>query len=331
MNLKSAFYDLAAKVLDFTTLLRKIFTIQLQIRMVYLFLFLAYCFFQLSPNAIAIVNNSVIVRNQRLTIHVKDVPLERILQQISERTKISILFYGSIKQTVSIELVDMPIENTLKRLLSNSNFSFLYQKVDTPVCGNSIILKKIIVISKDASYRASRFSPVPDRANDISSEESERIYKYHNKNIVKQKAPIAEETSAETENTFEQREGFFFDKADRDKFRTLDREELYGQIAANTVTLRHGLSEDETGTDIKDYSQDNKGIQITSISKGSLFSQIGLNAGDVIRNINGTEITSSKQMTDGIQRAISGPGSGMIIRIEVERESNIEPIYVEME
>jgi hypothetical protein len=41
-------------------------------------------------------------------------------------------------------------------------------------------------------------------------------------------------------------------------------------------------------------------------------------------------VSNSEQLADEIQKAVSGLGSGTILRIEVERDNNLEPIYVDM-
>ena len=286
--------------------------------------------FHLSPQALAMSDSSVIIRNDRLmSIHVQKAPLESLLRQIAEQAQISVVFYGSLNQAVSMEFEDLPVEKGLRRLLSKCNFSFMYQKESSRDSGKSIVLKKIVIISQDGSSEAVRFGPQPDVALSISNKEPEKIYQAGHANVRDLQTRIPGDSEIDTNETPGVGNGIFV-KADRGRFKELCQEDLHSQIETASVDLRLGLSGGPWIPDGIDNSQDMTGVKITNISKESLLGQIGLEENDVVQDINGKRITVPGQVVEEIYKAMVSPGNG-IIRIEVERDDIIEPIYVEIE
>lgn len=286
-------------------------------------------FFHLFSQALAMSDFSVLIRNDRLSIHVQNAPLESLLRQIAEQAQISVVFYGSLNRDVSMEFENLPVEKGLRRLLSKCNFSFMYQKESSRDSGISIVLKKIVVISQDGSSEAVRFGPQPDVALSVSHEEPEKIYQAGHADVMERQIRIPDDSEINTNETPRVGNGVFV-KADRGRFKELCQEDLYSQIETASVDLRLGLSGGPWIPDGIDNPQDMTGVKITNISKESLLGQIGLEEDDVVQDINGKRITEPGQVVEEIYKAMVSPGNSMI-RIEVERGDIIEPIYVESE
>ena len=71
------------------------------------------------------------------------------------------------------------------------------------------------------------------------------------------------------------------------------------------------------------------GIQLTKVSENSIFSQIGIKTGDIISDINGTGIGSTRDLIGALRTAATGKMS--IIRIErANQNGEMDPIYVEL-
>lgn len=285
--------------------------------------------FHLSPQGLAMSDSSVLIRNDRLSIHVQNAPLESLLRQIAEQAKISVVFYGSLNQAVSMEFEDLPVEKGLRRLLSKCNFSFMYQKESSPDSGKSIVLNKIVIISQDGSSEAVRFGPQPDVVLSISHKGPEKIYQAGHASVRDRQTCIPDDSKIDTNETPRAGNGIFV-KADRNRFKELCQEDLHSQIETASVDFRLGLSGGPWISDGIDNPQEMVGVKITNISKESLLGQIGLEEDDVVQDINGKRIKEPGQVVEEIYKAMFRPGNG-IIRIEVERDDIIEPIYVEIE
>jgi hypothetical protein len=261
---------------------------------------------------------TVLVQDQKITVHAKNTPLRDILQNISQQANLEILYYGTAGKTISIDLNSMPMEDGLRRLLSGSNFSFLYQKSNPSDLSSEIVLSRITIITEGNMSAPMRFGAQPEPPA---------------VQMVQELAPAAAPVTAAVpaDNTLpsgQPADGLSFSRTDREIFKKISKDELVSQVNASQVDVTPGVAGRPANPN--GYPEKTKGLRITNIQKDSLFSQIGLKNGDIIHNVNGTGISSGEQLADAVQRAVSGPGSGPILRIEVERDNKLEPVYVEM-
>lgn len=265
----------------------------------------------------------VSARGNNLSVHAKGAQLRDILKEISDQADLSIVLYGDVDRPVNIELENVPLDKGLKRILSGCNFSFLYQKDDCISSGDNLVLKSITILPKDKTSGHVRFGPLPDVASRAIDEDA-----------ATKPEPIYSRFSGSPEDkTVERSEtpgGTYFEKEDRELFKGIGREEMSSQIETKPITIYPGMTVTTAEKVYGGKTEEEQGIQITSLDKKGFLSKLGLKAGDIIHNVNGTKIADSDQLADKIQEAISGPGSGMILRIEVERDDGIEPIYVNM-
>ena len=119
-------------------------------------------------------------------------------------------------------------------------------------------------------------------------------------------------------------------KYERELVRQTAPETLASQITASASGYNQGTDPAQAGSQNKQDMEESVSLQITSIQKHSLFSKLGLQIGDIVRNINGTRITRAEQLAGEIYKVVTGPGSPTL-RIEVERGGTVEPIYVNIE
>lgn len=290
-------------------------------------LFLAFIFLLMPFSLLwASASPDIVISNERLSVSAENIPLHTILQQVAEKANLSIVVHGSLNQSVSISFTGLTVEEGLKRLLSRSNFSFLYQKEKSSDGSERVVLSKATIFAKDASASVLRFNPPPEKAVAVVASTPEPIASAQDNALSRQ--PVESPPVLSEESATRVGRGIFV-KSDRVTIGRLTPAEIYWQLAGRTTGLRLGLS---GGPDLRTEAANQpamEGFRITGISEGSVYEKMGLMPGDVIQDIDGKRITKHEQVTEAIERFLSVSGPNMI-RIEVEREDVIEPIYVEM-
>jgi len=72
-------------------------------------------------------NDLIRLKNDRLTVNVKDAAFEKVLKEIGEQARIKIVCDGTIDRTLSENFSDLPLEKGLKRLTRDLNCVFIYE------------------------------------------------------------------------------------------------------------------------------------------------------------------------------------------------------------
>ena len=85
-------------------------------------------------------------RNNRLTVKLKDIPLEKVLAEIANQTGIQIIFYGAMEGLLSADFSKLPLDEGLKQLTRGFNHVFIYRARKTRGSGPEI--KEAIIFSK---------------------------------------------------------------------------------------------------------------------------------------------------------------------------------------
>jgi hypothetical protein len=285
-------------------------------------LFLSALF--LLPDFVFSGNPSVIkIEDQKVTLQARAVALNDILLDLANKAHISLSFFGSCNDVVTMEFADMPLERAFKKLLTGYSCTFGYDERIGADGKSLIALSQVFVFSKDASPKNVNLGN-QDRASAQPSVESIKPRPPD----VSSPVPLQAQNSQAAMETKAEDDGFI--KADREIVRNLEPMTLLTQFDAvpRQVNLSPGGAA-EIGE--KDTAIELAGIEIVRVSRKSLFEQIGLKTGDLIRNVNGRQINRPEQVVEAIQRVARGPGNGLVIRIEIQRGDNVEPIYVKME
>lgn len=86
-------------------------------------------------------------KENRLTVKAKDIPFERVLEEIANQIRIEIVLYGPPGELVSADFSDLPLENGLKRLARNFNYVLIYK----PEGANAarLEIKAMLIFSKE--------------------------------------------------------------------------------------------------------------------------------------------------------------------------------------
>ena len=280
-----------------------------------------------APNAVtAAAGPMVQVRDRHLSVRVQSAPLKSLLQQVADASHIALVFFGSLDRTISLEIEEEPLEDGLKRLLTGCNFSFQYRNEKGPGGQLVPVLDRVLIISEKASLGSFRFDPAAAAEARVPllaapgpgpAPEPPAVYP-------------AEMAAADTEPEESPRVGLgIFIKADKSQFDTVTADNLLAQFSGQTTSLTLGLAGAVYPSGQDNAPQDMEGVALTSVPAGGLMAQLGLQEGDVVQDINGTQTTSPDQVAEALHRAVT-EGSGSPIRIEVERGDTIEPIYVEV-
>lgn len=280
------------------------------------FIALAFVFI-CRQHAFSASNSRILYNNQKLSIQASNVPLKEILNEIADKTGVYIVYYGSIDTYITLTLDNVPFEKGLKRLLKDCNFSFIYKK-DISSLSEDFVLRSITIISDEGSAKKTSFGAEPDP---VLSGDRDNL---HGTSTPPPVNPVISENKITADSGPGANEGISFSRETRAEFRKIERNSVINQIDASQVEIYTNFKGNQ-------YKENMKGLKINTILDDSLVSRLGIKQGDVVTNVNGTAITSSEQLAEQIQDAISGLGSGMILRIEVNRDDGIEPIYINMQ
>ncbi len=66
--------------------------------------------------------------NDALTVEVKDAPLEEVLREVARQSGLSIVWYGTISESISISFQRLSLEKALTRILRNHSFALAYSQ-----------------------------------------------------------------------------------------------------------------------------------------------------------------------------------------------------------
>jgi hypothetical protein len=101
------------------------------------------------------------------------------------------------------------------------------------------------------------------------------------------------------------------------EFRNTDK--LSRQITATPAKSR---SHKEDPPDLEE------GIEVRHVAENSVFNQIGIREGDLIRNVNGVPVKTTEEFLNALQAASEQPPMVRIERLDAGNE--IDPIYIEL-
>ena len=86
------------------------------------------------------------VEDGRLTVKLKDIPLEKVLMGIADQTGIQIICYGPLEGLVSADFADLPVDEGLRRLIRDLDHIFIYGGGEKR--NSEPEIKKVLVYSK---------------------------------------------------------------------------------------------------------------------------------------------------------------------------------------
>ena len=90
------------------------------------------------------------VKDNLVTVKVKDIPLNKVLTEIAHQASIRIVFAGSTEEPLSADFSDLPLDQGLKRLIQGFNSVIIYGPKNLKT-GESEIKEVILCSRKGAS------------------------------------------------------------------------------------------------------------------------------------------------------------------------------------
>ncbi len=100
--------------------------------------------------------------------------------------------------------------------------------------------------------------------------------------------------------------------------------ESFSQMLGNSKKLSKQIAADR----VEGSWPDGGGVRLTKVSRDSALNKIGLEAGDIVRDVNGQPIESTDDLIEALQ---SGPREHSMLRIErLRKNGQLDPIYIEL-
>ena len=233
---------------------------------------------------------SLNVRNSRIDIHAEQVPLIDILRTISDEAEIIIESRDPLTELVSLNLKRASIEQCLRRLLGNRNYALTYKKT-----GDNQIVPASMHIYGSGSVTLIR----PEIKSEPLTLPPEDPFNRTDEIKTEPPAPPPEDPLKRIERkSIEQALG--------------DTNKLSKQITANFVSS----------------GPEGSGIKLTRVPKNSFFSEIGLNEGDIVQDVNGEQVETVEAFIEALETASE---EQTMIRIARIKNNNLmDPIYIEL-
>lgn len=86
-----------------------------------------------------------IADEEKISLSVRAVPLQDVLTELAEKSKIDFKVLGNVEETVTIELSNVSIEEAIKRLLASYSYSLIYSS--DSIGGRGPHIEKVLIYS----------------------------------------------------------------------------------------------------------------------------------------------------------------------------------------
>ncbi|MDR4506696.1 MAG: HEAT repeat domain-containing protein [Candidatus Brocadiaceae bacterium] len=116
--------------------------------------------------------------NGRLSVKLKDSPLENVLQEIMIQSGAKIWLNDKIDEKVTIEYKNIPVEEGVRRILKDKNYAFVYSPYETNAGKLSIV---------GSSKSKEIFADVKN--NQLNAHLTDRLHNLERRNKLKAKRP----------------------------------------------------------------------------------------------------------------------------------------------
>ncbi len=122
------------------------------INLLYIIPFLFIPVFSASGNIKTTGPSSLIqVKDNLLTVKVRDIPLKKVLMEIAKQKHIKVVFYASADNTLITNFSSLPMEKGLVKLLRNYSYAFTYSPEKFK--GGEHEIRKVVILSNGGGSR----------------------------------------------------------------------------------------------------------------------------------------------------------------------------------
>jgi hypothetical protein len=122
-------------------------------------------------NETADTSSVIRVKDNLLTVKVRDMALEKVLMEIANQTPVKFEFLVSGDEVVIAGFSSLPVEKGLKRLLRDYNYTFIYDDSEKSK-GREREIKKVIILSMAKGSRGRLVEPAIISTEEPSFHES---------------------------------------------------------------------------------------------------------------------------------------------------------------
>lgn len=142
------------------------------------FIFNAYHIGCAAPSSSEGKTLDITFNNGRLSVKLKDSPLENVLQEIMIQSGAKIWLNDKIDEKVTIEYKNIPVEEGVRRILKDKNYAFVYSPYETNAGKLSIV---------GSSKSKEIFADVKN--NQLNAHLTDRLHNLERRNKLKAKRP----------------------------------------------------------------------------------------------------------------------------------------------
>lgn len=247
-----------------------------------------------------------------ITIKTSNTPLATVLDQVCKDLDITYTSFQDLREPVTADLQNVPPEEALQQLLAGWNSIFVYDQ--TRPDG----LRKILVLSrKEARSREEQSDTPPVLSVAVTQREVPRSV-----SASSQGADDSGIASSSPDNEA--------DLYGSGVFLSPDRQDLPQEILTEDLSVTSAPLAIDAPPSPAASSPQKTGVRIAAIKNDFLRTGLGLQEGDIVRDINGSPVDDPSQFIAKISEAIKGDNAN-ILRLEVERKEEVSPTGSEKE
>jgi hypothetical protein len=288
------------------------------------------------------------VRGDLIDLYAEKVPLIEVIKGICEKTGIIFRSGDPLTELVSLELTEASVEKCLRRLLTRRNYALIFEgKGD-----HQFVLVSLRVLGAGPVVSVEPEPSAPPPGDPIKRyekqsfvkmfEDSEKSNRQASATPVKSGPGTNEQLSGEsTLVSIEGSSGAATSGTGSDVRLSGGSVMLSGQNSAGAASRSTGpgvqtagdgevLSNPASADEVNSVPVPHElgGIRLTRIPKESVLARIGLNEGDIVRDVNGRPIKSTADLFAALE---DPPVDPTMIRIErLNKNGLMDPIYIHL-
>lgn len=135
------------------------------------------------------------VKDQLLTVKVKDIPLKKILREIADQAWVKIVFHGSTEGLLSANFSTISLDEGLKRLSRDTSHAFIFARKKTKVAEPEI--KEIVIYPKGGESAVKRLEPTIINGEEEALEEQRELFLVSLFKTLEDKDPLVREAAVD--------------------------------------------------------------------------------------------------------------------------------------
>lgn len=271
-------------------------------------------FFLSAPGAADAALIEVKVHQGLVDVRALEVPLGEVLKALCDKAEIQLEGDTALQENVSVGLESEDIDKVFSRLLRNHSYVLLYERV-----GEKGMRPKVLRIVRggipgSGGQGVSQAQGTQAPRGFVSRDAGGRVQQTV--------GPRERSTPASPgRNVIEVSGG----TSGTEPVRRVDAG-TFGQVLSGGQNLLSQLATGPTAA----KSPDGGGMLLAGVTEGSVFSQLGLEPGDIVTNVNGNPVLTINDLVKALEAATKDL-ERPVVRIErIRKDGTMDPIYLEL-